>query len=61
VIAQVPDVQVMLEPAPAVWVQLFPAQPMLQLAPHVPVQVAPEGQEKLQLEVELEHASNAHV
>lgn len=51
----------MFDPAPAVWVQLLPAQPMLQFAPQVPVHVAPEGHEKLQPAVELEQASNEQV
>ncbi len=61
VMVHVPEVQVTFEPAPAVCVQLLPAHDTAQPEPQVPVQVAPDGHEKLQPAVELEHASNEHV
>ena len=60
VMAQVPEVQVMFEPAPAVCVHAFPAHEMLQLAPQVPVHVAPEAHAKLQLCVDALHVSKPH-
>lgn len=60
VMAQVPEVHVMFEPAPAVCVHDLPAHEMLQLAPQVPVQVAPEAHEKLQLLVDALQVSKPH-
>jgi hypothetical protein len=61
VMAQVPAVQVTFEPAPAVCVHALPAHEMLQLAPQVPVHVAPEAHAKLQLLVDALHVSKPHV
>lgn len=61
VMLQVPELQVTFEPAPAVCVHDLPAQPMLQLAPQVPVHVAPEAHAKLQPLVDELHVSKPHV
>jgi hypothetical protein len=61
VMVQVPDEQVTFEPAPAVCVHDLPAQPMLQFAPQVPVQVAPDAHEKLQLAVDALQVSKPQV
>ena len=60
VMVQVPEVQVMFEPAPAVCVHDLPSHPMLQLGPQVPVQLAPEAHAKLQLLVDALHVSKPH-
>jgi hypothetical protein len=61
VMSQVPDEHVTFEPAPTVCVHLVPTQSTLQLAPHVPVQVAVVPQAKLQPAVSELHASKAQV
>jgi hypothetical protein len=48
VMLQVPLAQETFAPSPTVCVHCVPTQPTLQLAPHVPVQVAPAPQAKLQ-------------
>lgn len=51
VMLQAPPVQVICEPAPTVCVHDAPEQLTLQFGPHVPVQVAPLAQAKLQPDV----------
>ncbi|MBK8695359.1 MAG: hypothetical protein IPN17_24575 [Deltaproteobacteria bacterium] len=61
VMAQVPDAQFTVEPAPTVWVQLAPLHSTRHSGPQLPEQVDPEAQLKLQPLVELEQVSKAQV
>ena len=61
VMAQVPDAQFTVEPAPTVWVQLAPLHSTRHSGPQLREQVDPEAQLKLQPLVELEQVSKAQV